>query len=71
MNDYLVRLVEENEQLMEKYRKLKLFIDGELFRTLDYDEQALMRMQLNAMDIYGYVLAKRLEIHKKNKCEID
>lgn len=70
MNDYLVRLVEENEQLMEKYRKLKLFIDGELFRTLDYDEQALMRMQLNAMDIYGYVLAKRLEIHK-NKGEID
>ena len=42
MNDYLVRLVEENEQLMEKYRKLKLFIDGELFRTLDYDEQALI-----------------------------
>ena len=71
MNDYLVRLVEENEQLMEKYRKLKLFIDGELFRTLDYDEQALMRMQLNAMDIYGYVLVKRLEIHKKNKGEID
>ena len=70
MNDYLVRLVEENEQLMEKYRKLKLFIDSELFRTLDYDEQALMRMQLNAMDIYGYVLAKRLEIHK-NKGEID
>jgi len=70
MNDYLVRLVEENEQLMEKYRKLKLFIDGELFRTLDYNEQALMRMQLNAMDIYGYVLAKRLEIHK-NKGEID
>ena len=70
MNDHLVRLVEENEQLMEKYRKLKLFIDGELFRTLDYDEQALMRMQLNAMDIYGYVLAKRLEIHK-NKGEID
>ena len=70
MNDYLIRLVEENEQLMEKYRKLKLFIDGELFRTLDYDEQALMRMQLNAMDIYGYVLAKRLEIHK-NKGEID
>lgn len=67
MNDYLVRLVEENEQLMEKYRKLKLFIDGELFRTLDYDEQALMRMQLNAMDIYGYVLAKRLEIHKKQR----
>ena len=56
--------------MMEKYRKLKLFIDGELFRTLDYDEQALMRMQLNAMDIYGYVLAKRLEIHK-NKGEID
>lgn len=70
MNDYLVRLVEENEQLMEKCRRLKLFIDGELFRTLDYDEQALMRMQLNAMDIYGYVLAKRLEIHK-NKGEID
>ena len=70
MNDYLVRLVKENEQLMEKYRKLKLFIDSELFRTLDYDEQALMRMQLNAMDIYGYVLAKRLEIHK-NKGEID
>ena len=70
MNDYLVRLVDDNEQLMEKYRKLKLFIDGELFRTLDYDEQALMRMQLNAMDIYGYVLAKRLEIHK-NKGEID
>lgn len=70
MNDYLVRLVEENEQLMEKYRKLKLFIDSELFRTLDPDEQALMRMQLNAMDIYGYVLAKRLEIHK-NKGEID
>ena len=70
MNDYLVRLVEEDEQLIEKYRKLQLFIDGELFRTLDYDEQALMRMQLNAMDIYGYVLAKRLEIHK-NKGEID
>ena len=70
MNDYLVRLVEENEQLMDRYRKLKLFIDGELFRTLDHDEQALMRMQLNAMDIYGYVLAKRLEIHK-NKGEID
>lgn len=43
MNDYLVRLVEENEQLMEKYRKLKLFIDGELFRTLDYDENAVER----------------------------
>lgn len=70
MNDYLIRLVEENEQLMEKYRKLKLFIDSEQFRTLDRDEQALMRMQLNAMDIYGYVLAKRLEI-RKNKGEID
>lgn len=70
MNDYLIRLVDENEQLMEKYRKLKLFIDSELFRTLDHDEQSLMRMQLNAMDIYGYVLVKRLEIHK-NKGEID
>ena len=67
MNDYFTRLVEENEQLMDRYRKLKLFIDSEVFRTLDYDEQALMRMQLNAMDIYGYVLAKRLEIHKKQR----
>ena len=62
MEQHVERMLKEQEDLSEKIEKLDAFISGNsLFKCLLTEEQEDMKIQLQAMKIYGMVLNRRIE----------
>jgi len=61
MSDFKTRLVEEKKQLEDKTLKLASFTGTTTFEELDFDNQMLLRAQLNAMNAYLDILILRIE----------
>ena len=54
------RLLEESQQLNIKITKLHEFITSDKFDELQYEDRELLTQQLDAMDTYASILAKRI-----------
>ncbi len=55
------RLIDEKEELLKKYLRLRGFIDsGAPFHQLDDIDQNLMKQQLNVMKEYYNILEQRV-----------
>lgn len=61
MGDFKTRLVEEQVQLEDKLNKLKSFIEGDKFESINDTQKALLKVQANAMSTYNQCLKERLE----------
>ena len=65
MNDYLNRMIKENDQLLEKISKLQAFIEtNNTFKTLSVRKQDLLRQQYYAMQNYCFILMERIDIEQ-------
>lgn len=60
MNTFLERLLTEETELNEKKAKLGRFIESEDFKNIDKEQQALLKIQYNAMATYSECLNQRL-----------
>jgi len=60
MQEHQLRVVKEKEELDEKRSKLKPFVEGEVFKGLDPQDQLLLQRQLNIMDQYSMILDARI-----------
>lgn len=61
MSDFLQRLVDERQQLQEKFDKLKTFIDlNDVFNSLNQEQQSLLKIQASAMFTYLCCLNERI-----------
>ena len=60
MSDFITRLYDEKQQLEERYSKLKDFIFTDAFTKLDGVQQALLEIQVSAMQTYLKVLIERI-----------
>lgn len=60
---FKTRLVEEQVQLEDKLNKLKSFIEGDKFESINdtQKKKALLKVQANAMSTYNQCLKERLE----------
>lgn len=63
--EYQARVIAEKAELDERISKLGAFLDGEVFKTLDIEDRALMMAQLTAMHAYSYTLGGRIERFNK------
>lgn len=61
MEDYIVRMIEERDQLNERMRKLFTFRTSEKFYTLTRRQKNLINNQLDVMRSYETVLTERIE----------
>ena len=62
MNDYKSRLRKELEDLNFKIEKLNNFIEkNDIFKTIDSEEQELLKEQREIMTIYANILRKRIK----------
>ena len=62
MNNYKLRLQKELEDLDFKIEKLNNFIEkNDTFKTIDLEEQELLKEQRKAMIKYADILRKRIE----------
>jgi len=59
------RVIDEKQQLDEKYSKLYVFIGSDTYRDLPVLEQILLVQQLTVMGEYSTVLSKRIEFFGK------
>lgn len=62
MEDFKTRLVEEAQQLTEKFEKLHEFIESDKFKTLDLINQNLLKIQYASMATYIECLMTRITI---------
>ena len=62
MEDFLIRVITEQNELLDKLTKLNNFISSEKFKSLDDENQRLLKMQSSAMSIYNDVLNMRYEL---------
>lgn len=62
MEEFLIRVIAEQNELYDKLTKLNKFIDTEKFKSLDDENQRLLKMQSSAMSIYNDVLNMRYEL---------
>ena len=60
MSDYKERLKEERGELLDKIRKLDVFLCKPAFKELSLHQQHLLEVQWHAMDTYLTCLNKRL-----------
>jgi hypothetical protein len=66
MSTFIERLVLEQSDLNEKKSKLEVFVQSDAFLNIDKEQQALLRVQLNAMATYSECLNQRLiQIYSK------
>lgn len=65
MQDYQIRVMEEQTQLTDRLVKLQQFIDGPVFPTLAPDEQSRLVRQESIMKLYAQVLAERIATFAK------
>ena len=62
MNDYKSRLRKELEDLNFKSEKLNNFIEkNDIFKTIDSEEQELLKEQREIMTKYANILRKRIK----------
>ena len=62
MNDYKSRLRKELEDLDFKIEKLNNFIEkNDIFKTIDSEEQELLKEQREIMTKYANILRKRIK----------
>ena len=62
MNDYKSRLRKELEDLNFKIEKLNNFIEkNDIFKTIDSEEQELLKEQRGIMNKYANILRKRIK----------
>lgn len=64
MQEFLKRLIEENDALFEKTIKLNEFIKTDIFLKLSDANQYLLRKQLEVMREYSNILETRIELNK-------
>ena len=62
MEEFLIRVITEQNELYDKLAKLNKFIETEKFKSLDDENQRLLKMQSSAMSIYNDVLNMRYEL---------
>lgn len=62
MEEFLIRIITEQNELQDKLTKLNKFIESEKFTPLDDENQRLLKMQSSAMSIYNDVLNMRYEL---------
>ena len=60
MQEFQQRVVDEKTELDLKISKLESFLDTELFRSLDRDEQVRMTQQYVVMKRYSEILQSRI-----------
>lgn len=60
MQAFQERVVEEKTELDAKIAKLKEFIAGSIYPTLDVEEQTRLTLQLSYMEAYSEVLGQRI-----------
>jgi hypothetical protein len=60
MEAWQQRVIDEKKQLDERIEKLAIFIQGELYNTLDPVEQKRLTDQIHAMDSYARILGQRI-----------
>ncbi len=62
MDDYKSRLRKELEDLNFKIEKLNNFIEkNDIFKTMDLEEQKLLKEQRGIMNKYANILRKRIK----------
>ena len=62
MEEFLIRVITEQNELYDKLTKLNRFIETEKCKSLDDENQRLLKMQSSAMSIYNDVLNMRYEL---------
>ena len=60
MDSFKERMVTEHKELQERVVKLSNFINTDMFKTLEEDEQNDMKEQLRAMIMYRTALERRM-----------
>jgi len=65
MQPYQERVVEEKRELDEKLAKLREFIVGEAFASVDENEQVRLKAQESAMTVYSSILGDRISNFKE------
>lgn len=67
MSAFIERLLHEETELNEKKAKLEKFINHDEFHNIDKEQQAISKIQLNAMATYSECLNQRI-IQINNRC---
>ena len=62
--DYQQRVVDEKNELDEKFAKLCAFHGTDMFNTLSQEEQDLLRKQADVMAEYTCILGDRIAMFK-------
>lgn len=62
MSDFKSRLVTEQAELKERIDKLQPYIGSEHFKTIETEQQRLLKIQLPAMKVYYEILSQRIEL---------
>lgn len=63
MEQYILRMIDEEKELKKKTDALRHFIfENAVFKSLDQDEQLRMMRQLSGMEIYLTALSQRLMV---------
>lgn len=62
MSDFKDRLLVEKEELNGKIERLRGFIAGGKFETIDPGQQTLLPIQLDVMTAYSQILAARIAL---------
>ena len=66
MKDYVVRMVDELNELQTKAEKLNIFIEqNDIYKSLPQEKQDLMRDQWHAMCLYIDILKKRIALEEE------
>lgn len=60
MQPHQERVIAESNELHEKIKKLRTFIDGDVFRKLDPIDRDLLISQRVFMDAYDGILRQRI-----------
>ena len=60
MEDFKQRVIDEKTALDEKFKALNVFMASDTFKSLDAEEQGLLRQQALAMFNYSNALAARI-----------
>jgi hypothetical protein len=61
VEEYQNRIIEEKDELDVKLKKLKIFLNSDVFTKLSYDEQIRLRLQKSFMLLYFDILVERIK----------
>lgn len=62
MDEFKTRLIVEQEDLENRFKKLNAFINSEKFESIPKEQQTLLTIQAGAMNTYNLVLKARLDL---------